>query len=498
MENNLGRKTKLCLWYAGIFAFMFVWFTKIHPLALYDADDWTYISYVRKAVPSLQEWNPARIFPEVFMPLCGAIAAHIVMPLIGDYVWSVTLVSAAVVSIFIAIYVLCLGTFVKRLFNLNDFGCRCTEFLFLILHFMVFVHDRQNNEYLFYCYDLTCYYYYLIPALVNASLVMMMAGNSWSNEFALQGNLVKQSIFVLVIYFAVFSNLADSFILAIYSGIAVLCSVGRAVKEKKCTRTTIIRYLKSNALHLYTLILWGISAVYEFLGQRAAAIAALRGQLTFTEGVKQAIINLYDCRRNCHRVFFGIALLIVIVAGVLFIASRKKHEEDKVYLKMQMTWTLAAILACFYTILLCSKVELKYIYRSEYLFGMFFYGLLILMTAFAYVLKQKPQFITIIPLLLCIAVSYINTPDSTFKESNGRNEDTRVCLEASRDWVEQVVCADQEGKDEVVLHVLCYNESDNWPYTPYFSDRMSTTLLEHGIVGKRMQITMQPVHISSP
>ena len=489
MENE-RRKTGVLLWYAAIFAFMFVWFTTIHPLAVFDGDDWTYISFARKAVTTLKEWNPAKILPEILMPFCGSIAVHVVAPLLGDYILSFSVVSAIAVSFFITFYIYCLGTLVKRLFDLPDFECRCTEMLFLILHFMVFVHDRQNNEYLFYCRDLTCYYNYLIPALINTSIVMLMAGNS--NGVTDKGDYVKQSLWILVVYFAILSNLADSFILAIYSGITILFSAGSVVKEKNYTKTAIGTYLGSNALHLYTLILWGVSAIFEICGQRAASSARLGNEFTFAEGVKQAIINLYDCRRNCHRMFFGIALLIVIVAVVLFIASRKKHEEDKVYFKMQMTWTIAAILACFYTILLCAKVNPENIYRSEYLFGLFFYGLLILMTAFAYILKKKPQIVIIIPLALCIVSSHINTSFPTYKESNVPNINPRVCIDISRDLVEQVVHADQEGEDEVILHVLRYNTTDNWPHAFFLGDRMSTTLYEQGIVTKRMKIVIQP------
>ena len=469
---------------------MFAWFTNIHPLTVFDGDDWTYISYVRKAVPTLSEWNPARIFPEIFMPFCGSIAAHVVAPLLGDYVLSFTVVSAAVVSALITFYIYCLGVLVKRLFDLSDFACGCTELLFLILHFMVFVHDRQNNEYLFYCHNLTCYYYYLIPALTNASIVMLIAGNN--SHFTFERNPVKQSLWVLIIYFAVLSNLVDSFILAIYSGMAILSSAGSMVKEKKYTKTTIGTYLKKDALHLYVLILWGISAVYEIQGNRASSAATMGNEWTFTEGVKQTIINLYDCRRNCHRLFFGIVLLIVIAASVLFIVSRMKRKEDKIYLNMQMIWVFSAILACFYTILLCAKVNANNIYRSEYLFGIFFYGLMILMTALAYTLKKKPQLITIIPLALCIAVSYINTSYPTFKESNTTNQDSKVCLEISRDLVEQVVQADQKGADEVILHVLKYSSEDNWPHLLWMGDHMSSTLYEHGMITKKIRITIQP------
>ena len=37
---------KLChgLFYLAIFTFLFVWFTKIHALVVFDADDWSYLA----------------------------------------------------------------------------------------------------------------------------------------------------------------------------------------------------------------------------------------------------------------------------------------------------------------------------------------------------------------------------------------------------------------------------------------------------------------------
>ena len=37
------------VWYLGVFGLLLVWFTQIHPLVVYDADDWTYLAYVRSA-----------------------------------------------------------------------------------------------------------------------------------------------------------------------------------------------------------------------------------------------------------------------------------------------------------------------------------------------------------------------------------------------------------------------------------------------------------------
>ena len=69
------------VWYLGVFGFLLVWFTQIHPLVVYDADDWTYLAYVRSATPIWGDWNPAKVFPETVMPFFSTVAVYTLMPL---------------------------------------------------------------------------------------------------------------------------------------------------------------------------------------------------------------------------------------------------------------------------------------------------------------------------------------------------------------------------------------------------------------------------------
>lgn len=46
--------------------------------------------------------------------------------------------------------------------------------LFLLLHYLIFRTQDTANVHLFYSNDLTCHYFYLIPNVVNAMLVMSL------------------------------------------------------------------------------------------------------------------------------------------------------------------------------------------------------------------------------------------------------------------------------------------------------------------------------------
>ena len=154
MECIMNIKTEKrleALWYLAIFAFFYIWFSKIHPLIVYDLDDWTYLAYVRKATPIWGDWNPAKVFPEVVMPFVSTIILHTIVPLVGDYITGFTVGHALVVSGFITAYAWCMGSLIKRTFSHSRFTGALVSTFFLLLHFLVFRTEDFNNAYLFHC-----------------------------------------------------------------------------------------------------------------------------------------------------------------------------------------------------------------------------------------------------------------------------------------------------------------------------------------------------------
>lgn len=82
---NKRKWSPLVLFYGAVFLFSFLWFSQVHPLTVYDADDWRYISEVRAGIPMWGYWNPSRVFPEVFLPFFSSLAVYGLMPLLEDY-----------------------------------------------------------------------------------------------------------------------------------------------------------------------------------------------------------------------------------------------------------------------------------------------------------------------------------------------------------------------------------------------------------------------------
>lgn len=86
-------------------------FIKIHPLYIYDTDDWTYISYSRPAWPTVKQWNPTKILPEILMPLSAELGVRFIYPFTGDYIGSMAVTFGIVLVVFIMGYLVLQRTF---------------------------------------------------------------------------------------------------------------------------------------------------------------------------------------------------------------------------------------------------------------------------------------------------------------------------------------------------------------------------------------------------
>lgn len=473
------------IWYAAAFVFLFIWFTRIHPLVPYDGDDWLYLSYARRAIPLWKDWNPARVLPEVLMPLCGAVAAYVVTPLTGDYIGSITLVSAALVSGCIVVYLRCFGTLMERRFSVSAASSVLLSVLFLTLHFLVMRSQNAGNNYLFFCWELTCYYYYLIPALLNCSLVMwMMAGGD--GMLAREGSPEKKGLFAAVVYFAIFSNLPGSVILAIYAGVQMFLAF---VKERKTPHFWKV-FLRQHMTRILIVAAWGLSAVFELAGGRASDDMGYR--LPLMQGLKGTLYRFLALVFGSNKTFLLFAGAVAVGVMALLAITKKKDVREREFLSASGELLLCGALTLAAAVILCVKVDVTYITRSEYVFGVYFYGFLLLLSGLVYLLRREPKLLLALPVLLCILISDVNTAAETFPDSNLQGCSSEVCKAIDNDLIHQLRTAVEAGQTEMTLHVPVSGRSTNWPHASYVGNRIAVTLHEHGVLTDPIQVTVKP------
>ena len=103
--NDRKNRIVLFIFTAAVFVVMFVFYSRIHPLVIYDSDDWKYIVFTRHAFPVWKEWNPTRVLPEIFMSLVAETGSFVIYPFTKDFINANIIINAIVVSLFITLYI---------------------------------------------------------------------------------------------------------------------------------------------------------------------------------------------------------------------------------------------------------------------------------------------------------------------------------------------------------------------------------------------------------
>lgn len=479
------KKEKLweTLWYLAVFAFFCIWFAKIHPLVIYDADDWTYVAYVRSAAPMWGGWNPAKVFPEVLFPFFSGIILHTLVPLTGDYITGMAAGHALVVSGFITVYAWSLVALLRRSFALSRLASILAGTLFLVFHFLIFRTEDIGNSYMFHCRDINCYYNYLLPALLNAILLMHMVKNPRFDAFVKEAEPAKIGIFYILVYFAIFSNLVTSGMLAAFAGSCLLLSLLKNIKKFKLTD-----YIRQNNVWLVILAMWFVSAIFELSGGRATASSTMSLQL-----IHEVAYFLKLILFGANPLFWISVFTIVILALLQFLLTRNKDEAETALMQILVPLSVAGAALLIYMLAICAMVWTGSIYRSEYQFPLLCYGLVAVFVALGYLLKKQPKLMYVLPLLIIFLASDTNTMGKTFSDSLMSNYGAEVCADVSRDIVRQYTEADEAGLDQVTIavpqHVADPETTDNWPHSLVLLHRIGDALYEQGVISRQIPTT---------
>lgn len=489
--NKQTQKSQLIefIFHAGIFVFMLVWFTVIHPVVVFDGDDWTYIGMIREGLPVWGSWNPARVFPEVAMSLWSCAAVHTLFPLTGDYLLSFTISSGLLISFFIVVYVHCFSRMIRRIFHFDHASIHrytpvCISFLFVILHFLIFRISNRNNNYLLRCDNLTCYYYYLIPSLMNACFVMYMIKNPDFDGLISGHEPHRLGIALCIVYLCIFSNLPSSGILAAFAGAKFLFGTIKAFQK----RFSLTDYLKTNYFYVLILVMWLISAIFELSGGRAASFSS--SQRNLLGDLKHTIVLWFSVPKGCSETFIHASAIIMTVLLLLLIWRRKKDVLS--FVSHLAFIAFCTVVVAIYTTILCAAISPDYLLSSTYLFAFFFYVFIFLMCALSFILKECPKLLVIMPLTLFILLTKINTQGNTFLESTVNNVKGKTCYEMGNDYLQQIEEANQKGLTSMTLNVPIWGKESNWPHSAFLGERMTNTLYEHGLIDREMIITVLP------
>lgn len=480
--NQWSRRDRWIHWGYGlaVAAFLIVFFIHIHPVTVFDTDDWIYMYQIREAVPIWGYWNPGRVFPEVLMPFCGAVAGYLVAWVTGDYFNAVTLVMGTVVALFVVFYLLCFDRLLERKWKLAMPETVMLSLLFLLCHFWAMRTIQNNNPYLFRSINATGYFYYTVPVLLNGGLVMLLESGMAESLWEKRGYL-RKGLFLLAVYFGIFSNLYGSQVISIYAGVRWLGMTWRYLRRKLEKQ----RFLQECVLNLGIVMVWLISMVFELSGDRASGVSD-----GYDHGLLEAVRTFRHLPEQLNRNFLLMTVVIVVLFELMLWKNRSISKEERKDLLSQLLGTATcSVLTAVYIILLCSVITASYAKREDVLLPLAFYGFLLLFRLFASLMQMSPRLLMVMPLLLVLIYCDTNTSGSTFMQSNIPNLPTSTCQEVNRVILRQVQEAVEENQSSVEIHLPKWDTEDNWPHA-LDPNRYVLPLYKNGVISRLIKASV--------
>ena len=468
-----------------VFAFLLVFFCAYRPVVLDNMDDWTYISFTRRAVPLWKYWNPTRVFPEIFMPVCAQLGVFLMYPFTGDYVWSVSAALNLALCVFAALYFAFFCRILYRKMGIAESVGVMISVLFLVLHFKSWMSPWIPGRHVLYTGCATTAFYYTIPALLNAMLVMAMDISAQTERFADGEKPVQKGCFIILLYLAVFSNLFSSCILAVYAGWRMLCLMCQAVSR----RISVRECLKKGAVFVGILAAWLVSVVYEVAGGRAAN---LQSDVSYWARIKETVHMLLNTIEQMDDAVFFLCAGMIAAGVVLLAISRCSKEEDRAYACELLKHLVCAALTGVFLILLCAATASSYIDRMDVLIGPVFHVMLASAYSLAYVIRKWKAGALAVPLVIFVFAFDVLMGIGSFAHSTTNGQPAETALAVNRAFMQQILDADQAGLTEMTMKVPVCDSADNFPYAYAMGGRMITTLSNHGMIDHLEVIHIEP------
>lgn len=464
------QKFAPAMFFFAVFGALMLFFVRINPIVVFDADDWLYASYMRSPVPIWGGWNPTRILPEIFMPFVSNIGAFILYPLTGDYLGALTTAYGVAVSASIVGYLYVVYRFLCcKVTSSKSIALGATA-LFLLLHFNIFKVGVSNNSYLFFSADATCYFFYTIPTLWIFSMIGLLELHPEWYDFTTNKHLLPKSILLAAAYLLVFSNLYCSYLLALWCGFKILQSIQLPFQLRQM--------ICKNAFPLVVLAAWFVSLVFELNGGRADSLS----QVSFREGLLQSI--QYFFKTSYGPMFKGVAVGCVVL-GVVLMAANRKEDYTKAVAQKAAYMVASAVLSLIFLLLLTGVTIPSYIARADVTLGAFVWALGSIVLLAVYIAEKLPLAKACIPLLLVLQLFSIQV--YSFMGSINPVANVHQAQKINEDILQQFEQGIERGDEMLQLHIPALDPS--WPLPPaYIGDRMAETLYRHRVIPYKIQV----------
>lgn len=456
----------------SIFLFILLFFYKIHPIIISDTDDWTYSYMHRSFRPYWKSWNPTRVLAETMMPLVSSLGAYCIYPITGKYFESLTFVYALCMAFFFSLLIMYLIDVIRTYYT-NMIVIIYSILFFVLSNFWIFCNGHSNNYYMLWSIDGCTYFYYVIPNLINCALVCYyIKKTSLKIDYS-----SKMPLTILFLYLSIFSNIWSSIILATYIGARLFFDLLETIIVSK---KNIIVFIKNNTLAIVYLFVWFVSQIFEMNGGRANNLSKGNFGEELTKTICRLIETIFSIRKP-----FAVVVIVILFGGLVFIVKRKKKD----LLKLIATLVFAIVVQTIYLLLSCAKTGAWYVTRTDVLYGVFFFLMLIVLICFNELVIDVKWVELLVPILLVYILFDCNSSGKVFAESNVGNREPAEVYATDYAILNQIEACIENGDETMVLHLPKYDHKENWPYMTYYKEVYIEHLYKYGVVGRTIDIS---------
>lgn len=459
-----------------IFFALCTFFIQTEALLPYDGDDWRYLSQWRVPLPSSAQWNPSRVFPEVLQPVIGWIAAFLVTPLCGNYISAIQ-ITASIIDAF-SITVLCafLAYFFHIVTHSHTTSFFCTAF-FLTCAFAMFRTEAHHNTYLFYAPSLTLFCYYVMPNILNSILVLFLLSAQVNGLYQLQRRWYLIGGILLFIYLAQFSMTTASLISATCAGVLVLVRL-YSRREPGIVRKLAACFRHPEPLDLLLYFLLGCWLVAALLDATGARFSYFEPSYHWED----ALHGFRDLRAKLPHGIARMALGAIGIAAILTILQWRYAGKKNAATPCFIVLVAASLLWTFLAVWIAARTSGYSAARIDFMYGVFFYALLLTSLSIAYFLQLIPPLRCAAPFVLFLLLVSLTRGDRPW--AGTQYESPRKITQL---WIDEARRQDAAGTANITLRIpKSASWSQNW-----FGDVLANTLFAHGITTRRLRIIVE-------
>ncbi len=382
----------------------------------------------------------------------------------------------------------------------------------VLLYFIPFLHFDSSEITTFICFSgVTITYYYSVPILFNMIAVCLaVIHEEYLRHFFEKKYLVCKIIYLILIYFSIFSNLYCSIIFAAFAAAKILQYL---FVEARDYTTDLVDKLIQSFVYVFGLILWIISMIFEVAGGRAEQLSGVKFDL---KGSAKAYAQSFTTKNPLFVILVIAALLMLVISFVHIMRNKerylspiinkikkraqKEEQKDKEtddkdrllfrYVNQGILMLICALLASVFMILLAAKTGSSYFYRSGVHLDYYFFLINILFMTMALLLKyQRKSLYGVIVCILIMAVMIVYKRDAYVDHDRTPEE----CQQLADYIIRQYVEADINNVEYTYIHVPDYHTGgDNFPIATYGNQRIPMTLYNYGIIKKWVNSELVP------